>query len=71
MIRALEHFTRTLFTGGESDACAQFLYADLSSNSLGAAPFAPHLSEEALNDLLCGETGRHTMAKQVTFVLRS
>lgn len=56
MIRALEHFTRVLFAGGQGDLCAQFLYADLSSASLGASPFAPHLSEEELNDLLCGES---------------
>lgn len=55
MIRALEHFTRVLFTGGESDLCAQFLYANLLSNSLGAGPFPRQLSEEELNDLLCGE----------------
>lgn len=55
MIRALEHFTRVLFTGGQSDLCAQFLYADVSSNSLGTASFFSHLSEEDLNDLLCGE----------------
>ncbi|CAN0474148.1 unnamed protein product, partial [Ectocarpus sp. 12 AP-2014] len=30
MIRALENFTRVLFTGGQSDLCAQFLYADVS-----------------------------------------
>lgn len=55
MIRALEYFTRVLFTGGQSDVCAQFLYADLSSNSLGAYRFSPRLSEEELNDLLCGK----------------
>lgn len=55
MIRALEHFTRVLFVGGQSDVCTQFLYADLSSSSLGASRFAPHLSEEELNALLCGE----------------
>ncbi|CAM9570169.1 unnamed protein product, partial [Scytosiphon promiscuus] len=54
MIRAVEYFTRVLFTGGQSDLCAQFLYADLTSHSLGAEPFPPHLSEEELNDLLCG-----------------
>ncbi|CAM9722904.1 unnamed protein product [Ectocarpus sp. 12 AP-2014] len=54
MIRALEHFTRVLFTGGQSDLCAQFLYADVSSTSLGAASFSSNLSEEDLNDLLCG-----------------
>lgn len=54
MIRALEHFTRVLFTGGESDLCVQFLYADLSSSTLGESPFASRLSEEELNDLLCG-----------------
>lgn len=59
MIRALEHFTRVLFTGGQSDVCAQFLYADLSSSSLGTSRFSPHLSEEQLNDLLCGEAPRH------------
>jgi len=58
MMRALEYFTRALFTGGQGDLCAQFLYADLSSTSLGAAPFSPHLSEEELNDLLCGEVWR-------------
>ncbi|CAM9459049.1 unnamed protein product, partial [Ectocarpus sp. 4 AP-2014] len=54
MIRALEHFTRVLFTGGQSDLCAQFLYADVSSTSLRAASFSSDLSEEDLNDLLCG-----------------
>lgn len=54
MIRALEHFTRVLFTGGQSDLFAQFLYADLSSSSVGAPSFSPHLSEEDLNGLLCG-----------------
>lgn len=55
MIRALEHFTRVLFTGGESDLCAQFLYTDLSSASLGSELFPPTLSEEELNHLLCGK----------------
>ena len=55
MIRALEHFTRVLFTGGDSDLCAQFLYANLTSNSLGTTQFPARLSEEELNRLLCGE----------------
>lgn len=54
-MRALEHFTRVLFLGGDDDRCVQFLYADLSSETLGTAPFASHLSEEDLNGLLCGE----------------
>lgn len=55
MIRALEHFTRVLFTGEEGDLCAQFLYSNLSSNSLGTAPSSESLSEEELNGLLCGK----------------
>lgn len=55
MMRALEYFTRVLFRGGESDLCVQFLYTDLSSNALGAFSFSATLSEEELNDLLCGE----------------
>ena len=55
MMRALEHFTRALFKGGESDLCVQFLYIDLSSSDLGKKSFSHTLSEEELNDLLCGE----------------
>lgn len=55
MMRAVEYFTRALFTGGESDLCVQFLYTDLSSTSLGVEPFPNTMSEEGLNDLLCGE----------------
>ncbi|CAM9615361.1 unnamed protein product [Ectocarpus fasciculatus] len=71
MIRALEHFTRVLFTGGQSDLCAQFLYADVSSNSLGAASFASHLSEEDLNDLLCGRKDYPHVAQLINGCLAS
>eukprot|EP00903_Cladosiphon_okamuranus_P014084 g13091.t1 len=71
MIRALEHFTRVLFTGGQSDVCAQFLYADLSSSSLGASPFSPHLSEEDLNGLLCGRKGYPHVAQLINGCLVS
>lgn len=55
MIRAVEFFTRVLYTGGQSDLCAQFLYADLTLSTLGTETFPTQLSEEELNDLLCGK----------------
>lgn len=61
MIRALEYVTRVLFTGGESDLCVQFLYTNLSgleSPLDSPASFPRHLSEEGLNNLLCGEQDR-------------
>lgn len=54
-MRALEFFTRRLFDGGQSDACVQFLYVNLASPLLGNEPFHASLSEEDLNDLLCGQ----------------
>eukprot|EP00904_Undaria_pinnatifida_P014231 jgi/Undpi1/9939/HiC_scaffold_28.g12393.m1 len=71
IMRALEHFTRVLFTGGQSDLCAQFLYANLSSNSLGTTSFPATLSEEELNGLLCGRKGYPHVAQLINGCLGS